>query len=248
VSAQTLEKQRTAAGDITAVPRHVAVIMDGNGRWARERGLPRIKGHEAGAESVAACVRSCRELGIENLTLFAFSTENWKRPREEVDALMRLLRRFLDERARELDENNVRLGVIGRIHELPESTREAIDREVARTAVNTGGRLTLALNYSGRSDILDAVKRIAEHARDGKLDPNAIDEELISNYLYTRELPDPDLLIRSSGEMRISNFMLWQLSYTEIHVTNKLWPDFREADMRDAVRDYSMRHRRYGAI
>ncbi len=222
--------------------------MDGNGRWARERGLPRVKGHEAGAEAVAECVRACGELKIPNLTLYAFSTENWKRPREEVDGLMELLRRFLDERGPELEKNNIRLCAIGRTHELPSETRYALERVSRRTASNSGGRLTFALNYSGRAEIVDAVRRIAQHAKGGTLDPAAIDEQMLSDNLYTHDLPDPDLLIRTSGEMRISNFMLWQLSYTEIHVTRKLWPDFRQADFFEAVKDYSQRNRRYGAV
>ncbi len=234
--------------NVTSIPRHVAVIMDGNGRWARERGLPRLKGHEAGAEAAVACVKACNKLGISHLTLYAFSTENWKRPRAEVEGLMTLLQRFLDERGPDIDKYNVRLNAIGRIHELPESTRMALLREIERTSKNTGGMLTFALNYSGRAEITDAVRQIAQDVADGMLRPAEVTEATISSRLYTRDLPDPDLLIRSSGEMRISNFLLWQLSYTEIHVTPKLWPDFREADFFEAVRDYSQRHRRYGAI
>ncbi len=234
--------------NVTSIPRHVAVIMDGNGRWARERGLPRLKGHEAGAEAAVACVKACNKLGISHLTLYAFSTENWKRPRAEVEGLMTLLQRFLDERGPDIDKYNVRLNAIGRIHELPESTRMALLREIERTSKNTGGMLTFALNYSGRAEITDAVRQIAQDVVDGMLRPAEVTEATISSRLYTRDLPDPDLLIRSSGEMRISNFLLWQLSYTEIHVTPKLWPDFREADFFEAVRDYSQRHRRYGAI
>ncbi len=248
VQSQTRPKSPVEIEKVASIPRHVAVIMDGNGRWARQRGLPRLKGHEAGAEAVVACLRACNKLGVSHLTLYAFSTENWKRPQAEVDGLMTLLRRFLDERGAEIDQYNVRLNAIGRIHELPTSTRRALLREIERTSKNTGGTLTFALNYSGRAEITDAVRQIAQEVAAGTLRPAEVTETVITSRLYTHDLPDPDLLIRSSGEMRLSNFLLWQLSYTEIHVTHKLWPDFQESDFFEAVRDYSQRHRRYGAI
>ncbi len=231
-----------------SVPRHVAVIMDGNGRWARGRGLPRLKGHEAGAEAAAACVNACDELGIDYLTLYAFSTENWKRPREEVEGLMRLLERFLEERAAEIERRHIRFRTIGRIDKLPGPTCEALRRMTSQTAANTGGTLTFALNYSGRAEITDAVRSLAADVAAGKLRPEDIDEAAISGRLNTAGMPDPDLLIRTSGELRISNFMLWQLSYTEIHISAKLWPDFREPDFFEAIESFNQRKRRYGAV
>jgi undecaprenyl diphosphate synthase len=232
----------------TAVPRHIAIIMDGNGRWARERGLPRIRGHEEGAESVRTVLRSCGEWGVKFLTLYAFSTENWKRPRTEVAALMKLLERFLRKEAAELMEQNVRLQAIGRISDLPDACQRELNRVIELTSGNTTTTLILALSYSGRLEIIDAARSIAQAVKDGRLDEAKIDPEEFSKHLYTRCYPDPDLLIRTSGEMRISNFLLWQLSYTEIYVTKKLWPDFRKADLLAAIEDYSKRQRRYGGL
>jgi undecaprenyl diphosphate synthase len=231
-----------------SVPRHIAIIMDGNGRWAKERGLPRIAGHERGAESVRAVTEACVELGVEYLTVYAFSTENWKRPEAEVAALWMLLEHFIAQEEPTLMKNNVRLQAVGRLHELPESCQRALDAVIAKTAANTATTLVLALNYSGRTEIVDAVRALCSEARDGSLDPGAIDAGTISRHLYTRDIPDPDLLIRTSGEMRLSNFLLWQLSYTEICVTAKLWPDFGKADLREAIEDFNKRHRRYGAL
>ncbi len=232
----------------TTVPRHVAVIMDGNGRWAHQRGLPRIKGHDQGSQAVGECVEGCRDAGIEFLTLYAFSSENWKRPRTEVSALMLLLDRFLDEKTAEMVEKNVRLKAIGRLGELPPSCQKRLTRAIEATAANTRLTLTLALSYSGRSEIVDAVRSLVADAAEGKLTPSDVTPDLLSQRLYTHDLPDPDLLIRTSGELRLSNFLLWQLSYTEIHVTTKLWPDFTKVDLFQAITDYGNRHRRYGAI
>ena len=231
-----------------STPRHIAIIMDGNGRWARERGLPRIAGHEQGAESVRAVTEACVELGVEFLTVYAFSTENWKRPAEDVAALFVLLEHFIVQELPTLMKNNVRLAAIGRLHELPESCQRALADAIAQTSANTATTLILALNYSGRAEIIDAVKALCREAAACALDPESIDAELITEYLHTRGIPDPDLLIRTSGEMRLSNFLLWQLSYTEIHVTEKLWPDFGKADLREAIAEFNKRQRRYGGL
>ncbi len=229
-------------------PRHVAVIMDGNGRWAHQRGLPRISGHNQGSQAVGECVEGCRDAGIEFLTLYAFSSENWKRPRAEVSALMLLLDRFLEEKTTEMVEKNVRLAAIGRLDDLPPSCQKRLQRAIEVTADNTRLTLTLALSYSGRAEIVDAVRSLVRDAAAGEINEADITPELIGQRLYTHDLPDPDLLIRTSGELRLSNFLLWQLSYTEIHVTKKLWPDFTKADLFAAIADYSQRNRRYGAI
>jgi undecaprenyl diphosphate synthase len=230
------------------IPRHVAVIMDGNGRWAQQRGLPRIKGHEQGAKSVGECVEGCNEAGVEFLTLYAFSSENWKRPRKEVEGLMFLLDRFLTEKTAEMVEKGVRLHAIGHLDDLPESCQKRLQRTIDATARNDKLRVTLALSYSGRLELVDAVREIVAEVQAGRLDADAISPETISRHLYTRDMPDPDLLIRTSGELRLSNFLLWQLSYTEIHVTPKFWPDFRKTDLLEALADYSTRHRRYGGV
>ncbi|MEI8107479.1 MAG: isoprenyl transferase [Verrucomicrobiota bacterium] len=231
-----------------SVPRHIAIIMDGNGRWAKERGLPRIAGHQQGAESVRAVTEACVELGVEFLTVYAFSTENWKRPATEVAALWVLLEHFIEQERPTLIKNRVRFQVIGRIDALPTTCQQAIATTVALTAENTATTLILALNYSGRTEILDAFKELAEELRAGRLKIEEIDTEKIGAHLYTRTHPDPDLLIRTSGEMRLSNFLLWQLSYTEIHVTETLWPDFGRADLQKAIADYHQRQRRFGGL
>lgn len=229
------------------VPRHTAIIMDGNGRWAKERGWPRLKGHEQGALNVETICEACIHEGVEYLTLYAFSTENWKRPALEVAGLMLLLERFLSEKVAMMNKNGVRLAAIGRIADLPEAARKRLERAIEETAHNTRLTLTLALNYGGRDEILDAVRSIAAEIGEGKLKADQITTETISSHLYTRAMPDPDLLIRTSGEMRISNFLLWQLSYTEIHVTSKLWPDFGAEDLHAAIVDYGSRERRFGS-
>jgi undecaprenyl diphosphate synthase len=226
----------------------VAIIMDGNGRWAQQRRLPRIEGHRAGAESVRAIVRASGELGIEYLTLYAFSIENWSRPRAEVTALMHLLEFYLKQEIPELDKNNVRLAAIGRLHELPGSAQKQLQKSIEALSKNTGLTLVLALSYGGRAELVDAMRSIAREIKAGRLDVADIDEKVISQHLYTRGIPDPDLLIRTSGEMRVSNFLLWQISYAEMYVTDTLWPDFRKPELLRAVEDFSRRHRRFGRV
>jgi undecaprenyl diphosphate synthase len=230
------------------IPRHVAIIMDGNGRWAKERGLPRLEGHRAGAESVREVMEACIELGVEYLTLYAFSSENWSRPATEVGALMSLLDRFLDEKAKDLDRQNVRLLAIGQLDRLPAKTRALIERIKARTANNTTMTLVLALSYGGREEIVTAARSLATDAVEGKISPSDIDAELFASRLQTAGIPDPDLLVRTSGEMRVSNFLLWQISYAEIVIVKKFWPDFRQGDLFETVEEYQRRHRRFGAL
>ena len=230
------------------LPRHIAVIMDGNGRWARERGLPRIEGHRRGSESVRACTAACIEAGVPYLTLYAFSKENWQRPADEVGALMLLLDRFLAERTAEIMERNIRLLAIGHLADLPDKARKRLEDTILKSANNTALTLTLALSYGARTEIVDATRAIAREVKAGKLDPETIDEDTIASHLYTAGVPDPDLLVRTSGEMRISNFLLWQISYAEIVVTPKLWPDFTKEDLFAAMQEYARRNRRYGAI
>jgi len=233
---------------MSSVPRHIAIIMDGNGRWARQQGFARIIGHEKGADAVRAAIEGCAESNVEFLTLYAFSTENWKRPKAEVHALMLLLERFLKKNTPELMEKNVRLQAIGRLMDLPEGCQKELHRSIEATKNNTGLTLILALSYSGRAEIVDGIKSLLHEVQLGHLDPAMIDAEVFSKHLYTRYYPDPDLLIRTSGELRLSNFLLWQLSYTEIYVTQKLWPDFSKKDLLEAIQDYGKRHRRYGAV
>jgi undecaprenyl diphosphate synthase len=230
------------------VPVHVAIVMDGNGRWAARHGLPRLKGHERGAESVREAVRTCKKLGVRYLTLYAFSVENWSRPRDEISGLMSLLRRFLRHEERELHENRVRLRVIGRLEDLPDAVRKELDRVMAATAAYTEGTLVLALSYGGRTEIANACRAIARKARSGELDPETVDEQTVAHHLYAPDIPDPDLMIRTSGELRLSNFLLWQLSYAELYVTDVLWPDFREPQFVAAVEAYGRRERRFGNI
>ena len=230
------------------LPANVAVIMDGNGRWAKQRSLPRIEGHRHGAESVRAVVRAAGEVGIKYLTLYAFSVENWSRPKEEVDTLMKYLDRYLRNEIGELQKNNVRLEVIGQIYRLPEFVQEQLRKTTTALANNKGLTLVLALSYGGRTEIVEAVRSIATKVKQGKLDAAEIDEQVVAQHLYTKNLPDPDLLIRTSGEMRISNFLLWQISYTELVVTPTLWPDFRKAQFFEALEEYTRRHRRFGGV
>ena len=229
-------------------PVHVAVIMDGNGRWARERGLPRSKGHEAGAESVRAVVRACRDHGVRYLTLYAFSVENWRRPREEVQGLMGLLRRFMEHEEPLLHEQQIRLRIMGRLEDLPRLVQKKLTRVMEKTAHYDAGQLILALSYGGRTEIATAARRIAEEVRDGVLDPSDVDEKVFAQHLYLPDVPDPDLMIRTSGEMRLSNFLLWQLSYAELYTTPVLWPDFREPAFAAAIDAYRSRSRRFGGI
>ena len=230
------------------LPRHVAIIMDGNGRWAKARGAPRLFGHRAGRESVREVVRGCAELGVEVLTLYTFSTENWDRPAREVSALMTMLRASLRHERAELKANNVRLQVIGRITDLPAPVRRAIEETQQYLAGSTGMLLNLALSYGGRVELVDAIRRMLGEGAERRLQPQDVDEELVSSFLYTAGLPDPDLLIRTSGEMRISNFMLWQLAYTEFWVTDTLWPDFRRRHLLQAIAEYQRRERRFGRV
>ncbi|MBI2930584.1 MAG: isoprenyl transferase [Planctomycetes bacterium] len=230
------------------IPGHIAVIMDGNGRWAKQQGHRRIFGHENGAESVREITRECARLGVKRLTLYAFSADNWKRPDREVAFLMRLLRRYLVEERREIMENNIRFTAIGRIHNLPEDVRRELDQTIAMSRQNTGMVLCLALSYGARQELADAVRAIAEEVRAGRLDPAAIDEGTISGHLYAPGAEDPDLLIRTGGDVRVSNFLLWQISYTELWVTPVMWPEFRRERLHEAILDYSRRDRRFGQI
>ncbi len=230
------------------LPRHIAIIMDGNGRWAKKRGLPRIAGHRAGVRTVKKIVEATGELKLSILTLFTFSSENWQRPREEVSAIMNLLYETTKRELSELEKNNVKLITTGKIEELSLRRKEILEKAIQRTKDNTGLVLNLALNYSGRSEILYAVKKISLDISSGIIKPEEVDEKLFSFYLYTKELPDPDLLIRTSGEMRLSNFMLWQTSYTELYVTEVLWPDFSVNDFYQAIWAYQNRQRRFGKI
>ena len=228
--------------DPAKLPRHVAVIMDGNGRWAAKRSLPRVAGHKAGVDSVRAIVRAAGELGIETLTLYSFSTENWLRPAEEVGELMKLLSWALNKETLELDKNNVRLSAIGRLEALPAAVRRELDGAIARLDSNDGLNLVLALNYGGRQEILDAANKALA------LGAKTLDEQTIADNLYTTDLPELDLMIRTSGEMRISNFLLWQVAYAELHVTPVLWPDFRKEHLVAALEDYQNRDRRFGGL
>ncbi len=230
------------------IPTHVAIIMDGNGRWAKQRHLPRVEGHRVGVESVRTILRACGEVGIKYLTLYAFSVENWNRPKDEVDTLMKYLARYLKTEINELNKNNVRLEVIGQIYRLPEFVQDQIKRTQAALAKNTGLTLILALSYGGRTEIVEAVRSIAEKVKSGTIEPAEITEQVISQHLYTRHFPDPDLLIRTSGEMRVSNFLLWQISYAEFVVTPTLWPDFRKPQLFEALEEYARRHRRFGGV
>ena len=235
--------------DPTRIPAHIAIIMDGNGRWAGRRRLPRVAGHRAGIGSVRATVEACARLGVKVLTLYAFSIENWKRPRSEVETLWRLLRYYLKQELPDLQKNDIRLHAIGRLDALPAPVRRELDYAIDATSANRGLLVNLAINYGGRAEIIDAVNAILDMARlDGSLDSLRLDEDLIATSLYTAECPDPDLLIRTSGEMRISNFLLWQIAYAELYVTETLWPDFARTDLLQAVLEYQKRDRRYGGL
>jgi undecaprenyl diphosphate synthase len=228
------------------IPRHLAVIMDGNGRWAVERGKTRTAGHEEGIESVRDIVKASSQIGIKNLTLYAFSIENWKRPATEVGILMRLLEHYLKKELDELHENNVKLRAIGKINSLPKVVQKLLHNAWEKTQNNTGLNLTLALSYSGRWDIVRAVQMIALDVRRGKVSPEDINDELFSDYLQTKGIPDPDLMIRTSGEMRLSNFLLWEMAYGEMYITEKYWPEFRREDLYKAIKDFTHRERRFG--
>jgi len=234
--------------DPARMPAHVAIIMDGNGRWAARRKLPRIAGHRAGADAVRRTVESAARLGLDCLTLYAFSTENWKRPRLEVRALMDLLMEFLRKELKSLRDNNIRFRLIGRGDGLHISVLEQIRRAELATMQNTGLRLNIAINYGGRTELVDACRRVAAEVAAGRLRPEEINEQIIESKLYTNMLPDPDLLVRTSGEARISNFLLWQIAYSEIHITETLWPDFSEGDFLSALIEYQKRDRRFGGV
>jgi len=230
------------------IPVHIAIIMDGNGRWAKSRGLPRIAGHKEGVESVRDTVEACGQVGVKYLTLYAFSTENWKRPHEEVSMLMRLLMRALRDETDRLHQNNVRVQAIGEISSLPREVQDELLDAIEKTKTNTGLNLFLALSYSGRWDLTGAVRGIAAEVLEGKITPEEIDEPLISRHLSTANVSDPDLLIRTSGELRISNFLLWQLAYSEIYISDCFWPDFRRKELYNAIADYQRRERRFGMV
>ena len=232
--------------DVNRLPRHVGVIMDGNGRWATEQGKPRVFGHHSAVEAVRATVEGCAELGVECLSLYAFSTENWSRPEMEVGALMQLLIDTIGSEMETLLKNNIRLRAVGDLTQLPEATRDALQFGIANTAQNEGMDLVLALNYSGKWDLTQAIRQIAGAVADGRLDPTAIDEALIDRQLSTREFPDPELIIRTSGEHRLSNFFLWQAAYAEFYFSPVFWPEFRKPDLHAALRDFQQRERRFG--
>lgn len=232
--------------DQSKLPRHIAIIMDGNGRWAKKRSLPKIAGHRAGVKSVEEVIKTCKEIGVKVLTLYTFSTENWKRPRKEIDALMMLLGGYLDRETERIAKENIRIHTIGKISALPPMIRLKLRKIEEKTINNEGILVNLALNYGGRSEIIDAARKISEEVKNNNLKPDDISEELFAGYLYTAGLPDPDLLIRTSGEARLSNFLLWQISYAEIYITNTLWPDFCRKELERAILDYQTRQRRYG--
>jgi undecaprenyl diphosphate synthase len=243
-----LQRLAQAGLDPDRLPAHVAIIMDGNGRWARQRGRPRIEGHAAGVQSVRATVEECCRLGVSQLTLYCLSSENWKRPRAELDFLMALLEQYLIEERAEILEQNIRFSTIGRRGDLPDPVLREIDENVRLTQDNTGMGLCLAVNYGSRTELIDAVRSLAKQVQQGKLSADAIDEAAISSALYTAGMPDPDLLIRTAGEMRVSNFLLWQISYAEIWVTERCWPDFDQTTLHQALRDYAARERRFGGL
>ncbi|HHT9106220.1 MAG TPA: isoprenyl transferase [Candidatus Wujingus californicus] len=230
------------------IPTHIAIIMDGNGRWARQRGLIRIRGHEKGTESVREITRECAKKHIKQLTLYAFSSENWKRPKREVNLLMKLLKDYLIKERKEIEENNIKLTAIGRINELPEDVQRELAISMEDSKNNTGMVLCLALNYGGRTEIVDAAKKIMRKVKEGKLRLDEITEETFREHMYMPDMQDPDLLIRTGGEMRISNFLLWEVSYAELWVTPVYWPDFRKTHLEEAIRDYANRERRFGGL
>ncbi|MCL6565176.1 MAG: isoprenyl transferase [Acidobacteriia bacterium] len=234
--------------DPARLPRHIAIIMDGNGRWAQRRHLPRVAGHRAGVHAARTVIETCARLKIPALTLYAFSVENWRRPKAEVDFLMRLLREYLRKELPVIHRNNIRLLVIGRPQQLPREVREDVAMAMRTTAANTGMQLVVALNYGGRTELVDAFNAILDHVRHNGMDTFRVDEQTIAQHLYTAGLPDPDLLIRTSGEMRVSNFLLWQIAYAEIYVTDTLWPDFNRARLLEALVDFQKRERRYGGL
>ena len=233
---------------VQPVPKHIAIIMDGNGRWARGKTLPRIAGHREGVNSVREITRVCGEIGVQYLTLYTFSIENWKRPAAEVSALMTLLLRTINKEVKGLHKNNVKFDIIGDLEKLPVSTKNSLQKGADLTAKNTGLTLSLALNYGSRQEIIEAVQKIVIKVKNGSLNSDEINENIFSDYLYTKGIPDPDLMIRTSGESRLSNFLLWQSAYTEIYMTDTFWPEFREKELMKAVKDYQSRERRFGKV
>ncbi len=248
LSSDTMQRLEAAGLDPARLPRHVAVIMDGNGRWAQQRGLPRIEGHRRGVQSVRSTIEEGCRLGLEQLTLYCHSVENWKRPQAEIDFLMALLHEYLLAERQEILEQNIRFTTIGRRSELPASVLREIDENVRLSQGNTGMTLCLAINYGGRTELVDAVRALAQQAKDGALAPENIDEATVSDALYTAGMPDPDLLVRTAGEMRVSNFLLWQISYAELWVTEKCWPEFDAGTLQEALRAYAGRVRRFGGL
>jgi undecaprenyl diphosphate synthase len=254
LAANREEARLLAQMDARLLPKHIAIIMDGNGRWAQRRHLPRVAGHRAGVQSARTVIETCTRLGVPALTLYAFSLENWRRPKAEIDFLMRLLRQYLRKELPSIHGNNIRLQIIGRQEQLPDEVRKDIEKGMALTAQNTGLCLTVALNYGGRAELVDAFNAIFERISkngthtNGNLAGFRVDEQMIADNLYTAGLPDPDLLIRTSGEMRVSNFLLWQIAYAEMYVTETLWPDFRRSELYTALLDYQKRERRYGGL
>jgi undecaprenyl diphosphate synthase len=242
------EERRLLELDADKLPQHVAVIMDGNGRWAQKRHLPRVAGHRAGVQSARSVIETCAALNIPALTLYAFSMENWRRPKAEIDFLMRLLREYLRRELPVIHRNNIRLLIIGRTDQLPDAVRADVEKAMRQTAGNSGMKLAVALNYGGRAELVDAFNDILDDLKKNGTPGHRVDEEMISQHLYTAGLPDPDLLIRTSGEMRVSNFLLWQIAYAEIYVTETLWPDFTRAQLYEALIDFQKRERRYGGL
>jgi undecaprenyl diphosphate synthase len=244
----TLKRLADAGLDPARLPVHIAIIMDGNGRWAEQRGLPRIEGHRRGTQSVRATVEECCRLGIGQLTLYCLSVENWKRPQSELDFLMALLKEYLIAERGEIMDQNIRFTMIGRRGDLPPEVLHELDENIRMSRGNTGTILCLAINYGGRTELVDAVRSLAAQAKQGNLEPDDIDEDMLGNALYTAGMPDPDLLIRTAGEMRVSNFLLWQISYAELWVTDQCWPDFDRETLHQALRDYAHRERRFGGL
>jgi undecaprenyl diphosphate synthase len=247
------EPSTTSAAELLGVPiearpKHIAIIMDGNGRWAQRQGLPRIEGHRRGVASVRRTTEECARLDVAQLTLYCLSSENWKRPQRELEFLMHLLEQYMIEERSTIMEQNIRVSVIGRRDDIPEAVQREMQKTIDLSAANAGMQLCLAINYGSRLEVVDAIRKIAEAVKAGQLDPAQIDETTVSRHLYTAGMPDPDLLIRTAGEMRVSNFLLWQISYAEIWVTEHCWPEFRESDLHDAIRDFAARDRRFGGL
>jgi undecaprenyl diphosphate synthase len=234
--------------DYEQIPKHIAIVMDGNGRWAQSRGLPILSGHNAGMQSLKKIVKAASQIGVKYLTVYAFSTENWKRPPDEVSGIFKILILYIEKELKELHENNVKVNIIGDFNKLPKEAVDKLVTSLETTKENTGLIFNIALNYGSRDEIMSAIKKLANLVKSNKLDPNNIDEEQFENFLYTNDIPDPELIIRTSGEMRLSNFLLWQSAYSELYFTNILWPDFSKSDFENAIIEFQSRKRRYGGI